>query len=263
MRTAIALFKAVLLLIHTFFSYLTFAPSLFFKLFGMNNLRWRNNTLTLWGRGCARIVGMDIKVIGTPPKSPFFLVSNHLSYVDIFVYSAVSEAIFVAKSEVRSWPIIGFMMSTMGIIFVDRASRKDVVRVNDLIEKGMNEHQGILLFPEGTTSNGEGILPFKASLLAYPASNNTPVSYATLSYSSDREGADISNSVCWWGDMEFFTHLLQLMNVKKFSATVNFGDQRVSDGDRKVLTAKLQEKISDQFIPVTSNEGLLREKADN
>ena len=264
MTTAKAYVKAILLLLHTLFSYLTFVPSFLLKLVGKSNLLWRNWSLTLWGKGCARIIGMDIHVKGEPPKAPFFLVSNHLSYVDIFVYSAVSDVIFVAKSEVKSWPVIGFMMSTMGIIFVDRSSRKDVMRVNKLISDNINPEQGILLFPEGTTSNGESVLPFKASLLAFPAEKEIPVNYASLSYYSESGKVDISNDVCWWGDMEFFTHLLQLLRVQKFSVSVNFGSQRISDGDRKVLTSKLYNKISDQYTPIPQQKHIgEREVANN
>jgi len=243
-----AVVRLILIFIATISFYILFLPALLFPFFGFSKLPWRNKIWTWWGTCCARLTGMKFSSEGTPPKPPFFLVSNHLSYVDIFLLYCYLKCTFVAKKEVRHWPVIGYMMESMGIIFVDRTRRTDVKRVNENIERNLNKHQGIVLFPEGTTSDGTDVLPFKASLLALPAEKQIPVSYATISYKTPEGEKHASRSVCWWGDMTFFKHLLQLLRMKKYYAHVRFADQTVIDSNRKRIAVKLHQNVKTQYL---------------
>ena len=109
------------------------------------------------------IAGMGIEVIGDPPTPPFFLVTNHLSYVDIAALRATVKGIFVAKAEVNEWFLAGRIVRDMGVIFIDRNNRRDIPRAGAEIIRKLNEGEGVIVFPEGTSTKGEDILPFNSS----------------------------------------------------------------------------------------------------
>lgn len=216
----------------------------------MNYEKLRGYLLRTWGKLCCRIIGIKLDVTNSPPEPPFLLVSNHLSYIDVFVLFSQLRCLFVAKSDVKSWPLMGFIIRTCGILFIDRNRKRDVTRVNELISKNINPNQGIILFPEGTTSPGMRILPFRTSLLQYPASENFPVSYVAISYETPADEPPAYESVCWWDDTPFFIHFFELLKMKEIRARVNFGKEKIAKNDRKLLAEKLQRAVQAEFIPV-------------
>jgi 1-acyl-sn-glycerol-3-phosphate acyltransferase len=182
---------------------------------------------------------LEVTVRGAPPKPPFLLVSNHLSYVDVLVFASLLKCAFVARGDVANWPVIGSLCRGAATIFVDRDKRKDVARVNGLIGQAIGDGRGIVLFAEGTSTRGDAVLPFKSSLLEQAARADFAVSYAALGYRT-REGeppADLA--VCWWGDMTFVKHVVSLLYLSEIKATVAFGAEPIRADDRKVLADRL------------------------
>jgi len=247
-----AIFKIILLLAHTFTLYSIYLFFLIFiKLFGQRYEPWRNQIMTWWGKGSAKILSMDIKVEGNPPEPPFFLVSNHLSYIDIPVYSSILKTTFVSKMEIKHWPFIGFMATTLGIIYVDRSKKRDVTRVNREISEQLNEYQGLVLFPEGMTSPGKEILRFRPPLLEHAASENIEVSYSALRYRTLKGDIPAYKSVSWWGGEPLHKHLFLMASNKRIIVTIRFGKDRLSNPDRKKLAEELHQKVSSIFLPMT------------
>ncbi len=122
-----------------------------------------------WSRWLMSVCGMRVELIrpaSSPTPLPSFLVMNHVSWLDIFVLNAVLPATFVAKAEIRRWPLVGWLVAGSGTIFVERGSRHAVRRVNQLIVKRLAAGERVAFFPEGTTSDGSGLLPFHTSLFA-------------------------------------------------------------------------------------------------
>lgn len=254
MRSIIASVKIFLVVLYTFITYSIYMLGyVLVRLFRIPLEPWRNLFMKTWSYGMSKILNLHIQTIGTPPKAPFFLVSNHLSYVDIVPLFLNLKCTFVAKKEVRSWPVLGFMVKSVGVIFIDRTRNRDITRVNKVLSNSLNKHQGMIVFPEGTTSAGTHILPFRASLLHFPASKKIPVHYCSIRYETDQKNGDkhAEVSVCFYGAREpIHVHLFKLASNRRIDCTIRFGDEPVESADRKELTDKLHEKIDEIFVPM-------------
>lgn len=197
-----------------------------------------------WSKGTARIFNIKFTVDGTPPEAPFILVSNHLSYIDILPMFINMKCTFVAKKEVESWPVLGYMVKKTGVIFVDRSVRRDVKRVNALLGKSLNENQGIVLFPEGTTTGGDKVLPFRSSLLNYPASKSIPVFYSAIQYKTSDDDPPADETVCFYGARDpFHKHVFKLAGNRRIECRVIYKEDAVQEQNRKELAEKLHEKV--------------------
>lgn len=201
-------------------------------------------------RGVLRLLGVRTVVEGTVPARPFLLVSNHLGYLDIVAYAASLPTRFVAKQEVRGWPVVGFLAWAMDTIFIDRTVRRDTVRVLDQVAAAIDAGDGVTIFAEATSTAGVAVLPFRPALLEWAASTSSPVYYASVSYRTPAGTSPAHLSVCWWGDMTFGRHLLGLAQLPRIDATLRLGAEPIVDPDRKQLAARLHEAVSAQFIPV-------------
>ncbi len=221
-----------------------------FSFFIPNQTYWRQLAFGTWTRTFVRICGMEIEVIGAPPKPPFFLVSNHLSYVDIAALRSVVEGVFVAKMEVSQWFLAGRIVRDMGVVFIDRKNRRDIPRAGEEIIRKLNEGEGVIVFPEGTSTKGEDILPFNSSFLEFAARTDLPVSYVSITYRTPEGEEPASKMVCWWEDISFFAHLFRLLTVKRFTAILDFGEEPIVNPDRKQLASELRNRVREKFIPV-------------
>jgi 1-acyl-sn-glycerol-3-phosphate acyltransferase len=119
-----------------------------------------------WSRGLLRALNVKLHVSGTPPggRAPTLLVTNHVSWLDIWVIHAVCPVRFVAKSDLRRWPALGWLMARAGTIFIERTRRRDTGRINRHIVEILSRGERVGVFPEGTTSDGTHLRPFHASL---------------------------------------------------------------------------------------------------
>jgi len=216
--------------------------------------RWRRWSVRTWSTGSARLVGLRVVAHGEVPAPPFLLVSNHLGYLDVVLLGSQTSGRFIAKKEVSKWPIWGLLARVAGTIFVDREDGRDVVRVAQLIEQAWDEGDGVLLFPEGTSTPGDRVLPFKPALLEAAARRSWPVRYASLSYQVPAGEAPASHSVCWWGDMTLGPHLIGLCRLSQCTGSIAFGAEAVQATDRKELARRLHQNVVRIFTPVLSQD---------
>jgi 1-acyl-sn-glycerol-3-phosphate acyltransferase len=247
MRKIRAAIRFTLFLIATFGLY-----SLWFLTvaFIPNKTYWRQLIFKLWAKSFARIANMKTEIIGTPPKAPFFLVCNHLSYVDIPALRNAAEGVFVAKGEIESWFLAGRIVRDMGNIYINRDNRRDIPRAGEEVIRHLDEGEGVMIFPEGTSTKGEGVLPFNSSFLEFAARTDLPVSYCSISYKTPEGEIPASEAVCWWDDTVFINHMFRLFGVREFTAVINFGEAPVADPNRKKLAQELHRKVKEKFIPV-------------
>ena len=198
--------------------------------------RWLQRT----ARHVGKIFQLQIKAAGTVPGHGL-LVCNHLSYVDILVLVSLTPAVFVAKSEVKAWPVMGWLARMAGTIFIDRQRRMQVGKINAEIQKALEAAALVIIFPEGTSSDGRTVLPFKSPLLGPAMRQKLPLTVGHISYSLT-EG-DPAADVCYWGDHVFFPHLLNLLSKPTVQASVRFSLVKNPAADRKELAAQLHGEV--------------------
>ncbi len=209
--------------------------------------RWRRTIFRWWGRVNRRVVGMRVRINGPLPGQPCFLVTNHLTYLDILLLSGFLPAVFVSKAEVADWPVVGRIVSSMGTVYIDRTRKRDIRLANASIEAALDRGDGVVLFAEGTSSRGDEVLPMKPSLLDIPATRRFPVSYAAIRYTTPAGNPEAGDIVCWWDDTAFATHFVRLLGLPRFEANVRFGDGTVVENDRKQLARRLHTLISAEY----------------
>jgi 1-acyl-sn-glycerol-3-phosphate acyltransferase len=213
--------------------------------------RWREFIFRNWARGFVRIANLKLEIIGAPPAPPFLLVSNHVSYMDIPALRSVVECVYVAKGDIEGWFLAGTMIRNMGMIYVNRENRRDIPRAGAEVTATIKRGEGVVVFAEGTTSNGKQILPLKPSFLEFAAAQNMPVHYASISYEASDGEIPASESICWWREESTFGgHLFELFKMPGFSGTIIFGEQPIKSANRKELADKLWQAISAQHVPV-------------
>ncbi len=137
--------------------------ALFFPFYSRSR---RRKAIRRWSGRLLHILGVRLRLHDAPARiRPLMLVANHVSWLDIFMLNAAIPVRFVAKSEIRGWPAIGWLSARTGTLFIERGRRRDTARVNRLIAEAMLEGDVVAVFPEGTTSDGSQVLRFHSSLL--------------------------------------------------------------------------------------------------
>ncbi len=207
-----------------------------------------------WARVIAAVMGVRIERQGSAPAAPFFLVSNHLSYVDIIVFLASADAVLLSRADLARWPGIGVLARTTGTLFIERTRRSDLPRVIEQVRRRLDAGYGVVVFPEGTSSPGDELLPFKASLFQVAAAAGLPVHCASVSYDVPSGKRPARLAVSWWGDMTFADHAFRLLALPGVRARIAFAEAPVRGGDRKELAAAAQEAVAALFVPTGSRE---------
>jgi 1-acyl-sn-glycerol-3-phosphate acyltransferase len=197
-----------------------------------------------------KIFGYSATVSGPVPQKGL-LICNHLGYLDVLAISSVTPAVFVSKSEVRRWPLFGWFAAIAGTVFVDRARRTHVGAVNREIEAALAAGALVVVFAEGTSSDGSLVRPFHTSLLEPAASGDHEISAGWLHY--ELEDGDARQEVCYWGDHSFFPHMLNLLGKKSIHATLRFAKFQRTTEDRKVLAGQLHDAVVQLQDGVTSS----------
>ncbi len=239
------------------------ACGLFSRRFAVRGQGW---AYQVWSKALCRIFGVRVSVRGPAPKPPFFLVSNHLSYIDIFVLGTQLPCVFVAKAEIDGWPIFGAICRSVNTIFIDRRSKRKLPQILARIEEALGAGQGVVIFPEGTSGAGDCVMPFRSPLLEFAMSSAEGVHHATINYRAPAGETPTHLAVSWWGDMPLGAHLREFLWLPHVEASVHFGDAPVRGDDRKALTAELYREVVARFEPFVDSaevERLKRLKAED
>lgn len=198
-----------------------------------------------------RVLGIRIETRGTPiSEGPLLIAANHTSYFDIPVLGATGPVAFIAKTEVQHWPFFGLCADLSRTIFVDRNNRARAIHDRDQIQARLRQGDRLVLFPEGTSSDGNGILPFKSALLSVAEldAGDTqsgrpvrcrvqPVSIAYTRLNGLPMGRIKRPLFAWYGDMDLMPHLWAALAAGPVDVTVEFHPAVTAEqlGDRKAL----------------------------
>ncbi|MCS1409436.1 MAG: 1-acyl-sn-glycerol-3-phosphate acyltransferase [Verrucomicrobia subdivision 3 bacterium] len=189
----------------------------------------------------ANILKLRIRRLGDIPESGI-IASNHLSYLDIVVIATVAPGIFVSKSDVRYWPVIGALSAWAGTLYVSRNRRADVARVSLEMATALKANHRVIVFPEGTSSDGQSVLDFHSSLFSPAEATQCPVTPCCLRYREP--GNDPEHRVCYWGSMLFLTHFLILLTLEYIEVALKFGQPITEPTPRKQLAKSIYAKVS-------------------
>jgi 1-acyl-sn-glycerol-3-phosphate acyltransferase len=195
-------------------------------------------------RRMLRVMHVSVRSVGAPPAGGVLLTPNHLGYLDVLVLAATHPVVFVAKSEVRAWPVFGWMAAAGGTRFIERGRPRDVARIGAEIGTALARGTGVVVFLEGTSTDGRQVAPFHASLLGSAVKDGWAVAPVALGYRVE-PGHSVEQEVAWWGDMTLTPHLWNLLTLGHIEATVAWGRvESAADTDRKALAARLRDEVA-------------------
>lgn len=248
MSSVIAVFKIIILLV---WSVLLTTPQIFFLFFHKGKksyyIPW------MWHKGVCAILGLKTEIKGTPVHGrQLIYISNHLSYLDIPVIGSCLRASFIAKEDIAHWPVIGFLATVQQTAFISRSSHK-AKKVANALDQMVKDGKSLILFPEGTSSAGTSVLPFKSSLfsLAQPKDLPHPVAIQPfvlelLDVNDQPLTKESRDLYAWYGDMDFAPHIWVFLKNKGATIRLTFLDV-ITPGDnqdRKELCKIVESQIS-------------------
>lgn len=199
-----------------------------------------------WSHKTLRIFNISLSIHGMRPRLDarnLMITANHISWLDIYVINAAHPALFVAKSEIREWPIIGWLCEKAGTIFIRRAKRRDTARINDEMHDVLATGATIGLFPEGTTTAGDKLLKFHASLLEPAVANSATIAPVALRYLTSEGNRHLGPA--YIDDISFADSLKRIMAQKSMIAEITFAPPIVAEGyTRRELALKAESAIA-------------------
>ena len=212
----------------------------------------KSEHIAQWARKLLAILRIDLRTNGTAQTTgPLLVVSNHISWLDILVLLAVQPVRFVSKAEIKRWPVIGWLATNAGTLYIERESRRDALRVVHHIAEALRGEDPvygaagsiIAVFPEGTTSDGSTVLPFHANLIQAAISAHAPVQPVALRF-EDAASGERSFAASYIDDDTLFTSVWRLMCAQPLSVVVSFGRLQVAgQRDRREWAADLHVNI--------------------
>ena len=213
-------------------------------------------------RFVCRMMDVRISVVGEKvDRHPLLVIANHVSWLDVPVIGATAPVVFVAKREIASWPVFGLLAKLQRTVFVDRERRHKTHEVNAEIAGRMAEGDPVLLFGEGTSSDGNRVLPFRTALIGAAREALTartcdhvliqPLSLAYVGLQGLPMGRQHRSVVAWIGDIPLWPHLLGVLRRGGIDVVVKWGEPVAyeSGSDRKAVAKAIEQNVRQLTIP--------------
>lgn len=213
--------------------------------FGRTSQRFRAGVSSRWNRLVVRNLGVRLRVSGQTalPDRPVLFVANHVSWLDIPVVSSARPVRFVSKDDVLGWPVMGWLAKRAGTLFLNRGSGRAAHRMAAALAEALKDGQHVVIFPEGTTTDGSSVLPFKSMLLQAAVDAEACVVPLSLHY-TDVDGRP-TTAAAFIGEMTFVDTLRNIVAARRLHAEVVLHPPIDSTGlDRNQLAALTEATIS-------------------
>jgi lyso-ornithine lipid O-acyltransferase len=203
-----------------------------------------------------KILGIKVLRNGSIPSATgrvgFFFVCNHLSYLDGVILNSMFPILFIGRGDLKDWPLLGIFTRLSGTIFVNRNSaahiHADISRIESVLKSGVN----VMLFPEGTTTDGNKTLPFKSSFFQAPIACRSPIVPLSISYLTIN-GSPVTqenkDNIYWYSETGFFVHVLRVLALRSIEVEITISEpvNLVESQDRKAVRTLLQKTIEENL----------------
>jgi len=215
--------------------------------FGAMNAAQRHAVVAWWSAKMLRVMGMRLEVQGSFRPGAKLVVANHVSWLDIMAIHAVCpEARFVSKADVQKWPLLNRLASGAGTLYIEREKRRDALRVVHQMADALQAGDTVAVFPEGTTGDGNVLLPFHANLLQAAIATATPVQPVALRFSDARHA--VSPAAQFVGDTTLAQSLWMLVCGDQMVVRLQvMAAQATAQADRRALAEHLRAAIADRL----------------
>ena len=187
----------------------------------------RHALIRWWSARLLAILGVRLSLEGEAPRKAAIVAPNHVAWLDVFLVLSVLPVRFIAKSEIRDWPVAGWIAARAGTIFIRRGLRRDIARIKERVHEALATGESIGLFAEGTTGDGETLLKFHSSLFEPAVANDALVYPAAIRYVAD-DGSPCA--AAYYGDLSFLGSLALIIRQSAFTATLAFGPPLATRG---------------------------------
>jgi 1-acyl-sn-glycerol-3-phosphate acyltransferase len=202
-------------------------------------IKLRKNMVQRWCIRLLRILKVKVIIHGDDSTllgaQPYLLVANHISWLDIHIINSIRPVIFVAKADVSKWPIFGYLASMLGTIFLKREKLSDIKRVIQLMKDKFVNQEVVAIFPEGTSSDGKEVLPFKSNLFESAHQAGVNVLPITIRY---KENNEYSNRAAFIGDMELIDSIKNILKSNHLVVHIHLSDILPSHLSRQELASQ-------------------------
>lgn len=213
----------------------------------------------LWAQACCSVLGIRVALSGNYQGFKLgFIVCNHISYLDILVIGGIRPSVFVSKIEVKKWPLLGWLAILANTIFIDRQSKKGASDALIKMERRLKGNVNIIVFPEGTTTDGSHLKRFKSTLFDLPVKMDMPVIPVSLKYThinGKQIEPDEMDAIAWYGDMRLIPHLWNLLGIREIKAALHFNSEINAASDavsisekRKILSKEAYKSVISGLI---------------
>jgi lyso-ornithine lipid O-acyltransferase len=224
-----------------------------------------------WARAVCRLIGLRVRVIGTPyHQGAALYAANHVSYLEIPVLSGLLDATFVAKSEVADWPLLGLLTKWGRTVYIKRSAAEAKAQTRMLRER-LGRGESLIMFPEGTSTDGSGVVPFKSSLFniaeTLEPGTNLVVQPVSIAYVRTLDGTPLVGPLtelyCWYGDATLSPHLIRVFGLEGAIVEVRFHEPiPVGEGtSRKDLARRCEAAVAEGIATSHAGNGGLRRQA--
>lgn len=217
-------------------------------IFPISKSEIRHAHIKKWSRRLLFLFGIELKINNPQviPNAPYLLSSNHISWIDIHAINAYKPIRFVAKSEVEAWPIFGWMAKQLGTVFIQRSNSRHAIEVVSNMTRTL-ETESICIFPEGTSTEGNTVRPFKANLFESAVISKSPVLSLAIEY-FDKKTGQKTDVTAFVGEMGLLESMSKILKHRNLSVELTFftpsGSSPPFICDRKSLALHSQDQIS-------------------